>query len=457
MTAAPEIAPNAAAKPAAPARRGVMRTLSEPRLMAMLLLGFSSGLPFFLTANILGFWLRDAGTSLTAIGFLSWVGFAYSFKFLWAPLIDRLDAPVFGRWLGRRRGWMLIAQLLVAAGLAAMAILTPKPGLLPIGVAALVVAFASATQDIVIDAWRIESAETSEALGLLTSNYQLGYRVAVLVSDAWILLVANHFGWPLSYGLMALLMGIGVVGALWAREPGQADAVLKAKAPLWTANGFGDAVLGPFIAFFRAYGALALLMLAFITLYRVPEYVIGPMISPFYHDLGLSKDVIGTVRGTVGLIGTFGGIAAGGLLMAKLGPYKALFAGAVLQGLAEASFALLAIFGGDPKLFGMVMVFDNFGISAAGVILIAYMSTLTSLGYTASQYALLSSVYSIAGKFLKGFSGVVVDGLQAHGFSPMQSYALFFVGAGLAALPALVLCVLLGLTVRRSAAAPRHA
>jgi PAT family beta-lactamase induction signal transducer AmpG len=352
---------------------------------------------------------------------------------------------------------MLIAQLLVAAGLAAMAILTPRPGLLPIGVAALVVAFASATQDIVIDAWRIESAETSEALGLLTSNYQLGYRVAVLVSDAWILLVANHFGWPLSYGLMALLMGIGVVGALWAREPGQADAVLKAKAPLWTANGFGDAVLGPFIAFFRAYGALALLMLAFITLYRVPEYVIGPMISPFYHDLGLSKDVIGTVRGTVGLIGTFGGIAAGGLLMAKLGPYKALFAGAVLQGLAEASFALLAIFGGDPKLFGMVMVFDNFGISAAGVILIAYMSTLTSLGYTASQYALLSSVYSIAGKFLKGFSGVVVDGLQAHGFSPMQSYALFFVGAGLAALPALVLCVLLGLTVRRSAAAPRHA
>jgi PAT family beta-lactamase induction signal transducer AmpG len=449
MTAAPDVA----SKPAAPARRGVLRTLSEPRLLAMLLLGFSSGLPFFLTANTFGFWLRDTGTSLTAIGFIAWVGFAYSFKFLWSPLVDRLDAPLFGRWLGRRRGWMLTAQLLVAAGLAAMAILTPKPGLLPIGVAAVVVAFASATQDIVIDAWRIESAETDEVLGLLTGNYQLGYRIAVLVSDAWILLVANHFGWPLSYELMAVLMGIGVLGALLAKTPEQAEAALKAKAPLWTSGGFTDAVLGPFIAFFRTYGPLALLMLAFITLYRVPEYVIGPMINPFYHDLGLSKDLVGTVRGTVGLIGTFGGIATGGLLSAKLGPYKALFAGAVLQGLAEASFALLAIYGGDPRLFGMVMVFDNFGISAAGVILIAYMSTLTSLGYTASQYALLSSVYSIAGKFLKGFSGLVVDSLQAHGFSPMQSYALFFVGAGLAALPALALCVVLGLTVRRSAPA----
>lgn len=444
-------APNAASKPSASGKRGVMRTLSEPRLLAMLLLGFSSGLPFFLTANVFGFWLRDEGTSLTAIGFLSWVGFAYSFKFLWAPLIDRLDAPVLGRLFGRRRGWMLTAQIIVAAGLSAMAILTPKPGLLPIGIAALVVAFASATQDIVIDAWRIESADTSEALGLLTSNYQLGYRVAVLVSDAWILLVANHFGWPLSYGLMAALMGIGVVGVLWAKEPAQADAILKAKASLWTAKGFADAVLGPFIAFFRTYGPLAVLMLAFITLYRVPEYVIGPMINPFYHDLGLSKDLVGTVRGTVGLIGTFGGIAAGGLIMAKLGPYKALLAGAVLQGLAEASFALLATYGGDPKLFGMVMVFDNFGVSAAGVILIAYMSTLTSLGYTASQYALLSSAYSVAGKFLKGFSGVVVDGLQGHGFSPMQSYGLFFIGAGLTSIPSILLCLWLAAAAKRKA------
>jgi PAT family beta-lactamase induction signal transducer AmpG len=450
MTAASDTA-------SAPPKRGILRTLSEPRLMAMLLLGFSSGLPFFLTANTFGYWLRDEGITRTTIGFLAWVGFAYSFKFLWAPLVDRLDAPLIGRWLGRRRGWMLIAQLIVAAGLAAMALLTPKPSLLPISIAALVVAYASATQDIVIDAWRIESATGSEDIGLLTSNYQLGYRVAVLVSDAWILLVANHFGWPLSYEFMAVLMSLGVIGVLMAKTPEQAEAALRAKAPLWTSGGFGDAVAGPFIAFFRAYGPLALLMLGFITLYRVPEYVIGPMINPFYHDLGLSKDLVGIIRGTVGVVGTFGGIALGGLIMTKLGPYRALFVGAVLQGLAEASFSLLAIYGGDPKLFGLVMVFDNVGISAAGTILIAYMSTLTSLGYTASQYALLSSVYSIAGKFLKGFSGLVVDSLNAHGFSPMQSYAMFFVGAGLAAIPALALCVVLGLTVRRSSAAPQHA
>jgi PAT family beta-lactamase induction signal transducer AmpG len=451
MTAAPDVV----SKSPAPAKRGILRTLSEPRLMAILLLGFSSGLPFFLTANTFGYWLRDVGTSRTTIGFLAWVGFAYSFKFLWAPFVDRLNAPLIGRWLGRRRGWMLIAQLIVAAGLAAMALLTPKPSLVPISIAALVVAYASATQDIVIDAWRIESADTNEALGLLTSNYQLGYRIAVLVSDAWILLVANHFGWPLSYELMAVLMSLGVVGVLMAKTPEAAEAALRAKPPLWTAGGFVDAVAGPFIAFFRHYGPLALLMLAFVTLYRVPEYVIGPMINPFYHDLGLSKDLVGTIRGTVGVVGTFGGIALGGLLMAKLGPYRALFVGALLQGLAEASFSLLAIYGGSPRLFGMVMVFDNVGISAAGTILIAYMSTLTSLGYTASQYALLSSVYSIAGKFLKGFSGLVVDSLQAHGFSPMQSYALFFVGAGFAAIPALALCALLGLMVRRSASPPQ--
>jgi PAT family beta-lactamase induction signal transducer AmpG len=277
----------------------------------------------------------------------------------------------------------------------------------------------------------------------------------VLVSDAWILLVANHFGWPLSYELMAVLMSIGVIGVLMAKTPEEAEAALKAKAPLWTSGGFSDAVVGPFIAFFRAYGPLAALMLVFITLYRVPEYVIGPMIAPFYHDLGLSKDLIGTVRGTVGMIGTFGGIAFGGLLAAKLGPYKGLIAGAVLQGLAEASFALLATYGGDPKLFGLVMVFDNFGIAAAGVTLIAYMSSLTSLGYTASQYALLSSVYTIGGKFLKGFSGLVVDSLHAHGLSLMQSYDLFFIGAGLTSLPSILLCILLAvLAARHKAEAP---
>jgi PAT family beta-lactamase induction signal transducer AmpG len=422
----------------------------------MMLLGFSSGLPFLLTAGTFGYWLRDEGTSLKAIGFLSWVGFAYSFKFLWSPLIDRLDAPLIGRWLGRRRGWMLIAQAIVAAGLLAMAILTPKAGLVTIGAEALVVAFASATQDIVIDAWRIESAETKDELGVLTSNYQLGYRIAIICSDALILFFANHLGWPIAYGAMAVLMGLGVFGTLYAKEPAGADAVMRARdaaAPLWTPRGLFDAVVGPFQVFFRDHGPIALLMLLFVTLFRVPEYVIGPMVAPLYHDLGLSKDVVAGVRTSFGLVGSFGGIAFGGLLVARLGLYRALIVGAIAQGLAEASFSLLATYGGDPRLFAAVMLFDNFGVSAAGVALIAYMSSLTSLGYTATQYALLSSVYSIAGKFLKGFSGTVVEGLQAAGHSLMQSYAWFFIGAGLASIPSILLCLLLATLVKRRAAA----
>ncbi len=438
-----------AARPAKKSMGDVFRSLGRPKVAIMLALGFSSGLPFLLTAGTFGYWLRDEGTSLKAIGFLSWVGFAYSFKYLWAPLIDRVDAPLVGRWLGRRRGWMLITQAIIAAGLLVMALLTPAAGLAAVGIAALVVAFASATQDIVVDAWRIEAAQSSEELGLLSSGYQLGYRIAIIASDAVILIVANHFGWPISYGFMAALMLVGVAATLKATEPLRAEAVAAPPgaapaapaAPLWTPRGLFDAVIGPFVAFFRTWGVIALLMLLFITLYRLPEFVMGPMATPFYHDLGLSKDVVGGVRATFGLAGSFLGIFAGGLAVARLGAFKGLIFGGIMQGLAVASFALLAVYGGDPRLFGAVMGFDNFGVSIAGVALVTYMSSLTTLGYTATQYALLSSTYAMVGKFLKGFSGLVVESLQAHGHSLMDSYAIFFVGAGCIGIPAILLCL----------------
>jgi PAT family beta-lactamase induction signal transducer AmpG len=431
----------------------------EPRVAIMLALGFSSGLPFLLTAGTLGYWLRDEGTTLKAIGFLSWVGFAYSFKFLWAPFIDRLDAPLVGKWLGRRRGWMLIAQLIVALGLLSMAVIGPKGGLVAIGAAALVVAFASATQDIVVDAWRIEAAQTSEELGLMSSAYQLGYRFAIITSDALILFIANHMGWPVSYGVMAVLMGIGLWATLKATEPLRADSVMEQKAAaaaLWTPRGFFDAVVGPFIAFFKTYAWLGLLMLGFISLYRLPEFVMGPMATPFYHDLGLSKDVVGAVRTSFGLAGSLCGIAVGGLIVARFGYMKALIIGGIAQALAIASFGALAAYAGAMgnaavtfPVFGSVMFTDNFGVSIAGVALVTYMSTLTSLGYTATQYALLSSTYAIVGKFLKGFSGVVVEGIQASGATLMQSYAIFFVGAGAIGLPAVALVIWLAMVQPR--------
>ena len=445
------------AKPRKAGIGDVFRALRQPKIAIMLALGFSSGLPFFLTAATLGYWMRDEGVSLKAIGFLSWVGLAYSFKFLWSPLIDRLEPPWLGKRLGRRRGWILVAQLVIAGGLLTMASIGPRHGLLALGVAALVVAFASASQDIVVDAWRIEAADTGEELGLLSSAYQLGYRIAVITSDSLILFAANHLGWPISYVLMAVLMSIGVAATLKATEPAAADEILhekSAEAPLWTARGLFDAVVGPFLAFFRTWGSVGLLMLAFISLYRLPEFVMGPMATPFYHDLGISKDMVGAVRGTVGLAASFLGIAAGGLLVARLGYMKGLILGGILQGVAIASFALLAVYGGDPRLFAAVMMFDNFGVSVAGVALVTYMSSLTTLGYTATQYALLSSAYAIVGKFLKGFSGAVVDSLQAHGHTLMESYAIFFVGAGAIGLPAILLCLWLAAVQREDRPAP---
>ncbi|PYR03526.1 MAG: MFS transporter [Acidobacteria bacterium] len=425
-------------------KRDVITSLRQPKVAVMLMLGFSSGLPFLLTGNTLGYWLRDEGTTLGAIGFLSWVGLAYSVKFLWAPIIDRVDAPVFGRF-GRRRGWMIVSQFLVAIGLAGLSAVGLKAGLAPLGFLALVVAFASSTQDIVVDAWRIEAASDSDELGLLSAGYQLGYRGALLVTDALILIAANHWGWPISYAAMAVLMAMGLCASFLAVEPLRAKKVFEAKAhaaPLWSMRGFYDAVIGPFAEFFRVYGWLALLMLAMISFYRLPEFMMGPMYNPFYHDLGLSKDAVGAIRASIGLAGSLLGIAAGGFSALRFGYMKTLIAGVILQSVVIASFAVLAYAGPNLRVFGAVMAADNFGIGFANVALVTYMSSLTSIGYTATQYALLSSTYTYVGKFAKGFSGVTVERLAA-GRTLLDGYALSFVGAALLGIPALVLCIFL--------------
>ncbi len=431
-------------------KRSVIASLGQPKVAAMLMLGFSSGLPFFLTGNTLGYWMRDEGTTLSAIGFLSWVGLAYSVKFLWAPIIDRVDAPLLGRF-GRRRGWMILTQILIAIGLAAIGTLGLRAGLTSLGVLALVVAFSSSTQDIVVDAWRIEAAADSDELGLLSAAYQFGYRLAVLVTEAAILILANHFGWRLSYGIMAALMAVGVSASLMATEPVRAKKVLasKAETPLWTARGFYDAVIGPFREFFRVYGWLALLMLAMISFYQLPEYMTGPMYNPLYHDLGLSKDVVGTVRASIGLVATLIGITAGGFSALRFGYMPTLIAGVVLKILVIANFATLAHAGPSIPVFGAVIAADNFGIGFAGVALVTYMSSLTSIGYTATQYALLSSAYTYVGKFAKGFSGVAVERL-AVGRPLLEAYGLFFIGAALLGLPALILCIVLARATRES-------
>jgi PAT family beta-lactamase induction signal transducer AmpG len=433
-------------------RRHKFRDYMNPKVLVMLALGFSSGLPFNLIGNTLGYWLRDEHTALAAIGFISWVGIAYSLKFVWAPFLDRVNLPLFGQ-LGRRRGWMLAAQLVVGAGLAAMAAAGTGHGLGLLGAVALAVAFGAATQDIAIDAWRIESANSKDELGLLTSAYTFGFRIALLGTEAIILPIAQRIGWNASYGVYGALILVGVTACLLAREPEQADEVMTRKeteAPLSSARGIFDAIAGPFTAFYRAHGNLAVAMLLAITLFQLGYFVSGPMYNPMYVDLGLSKDMIGAIRGSVGLVGTFLGVATGGYLSLRLGLTPALLVGGVLLNIGTALYALIP-FAHDPATFSAVMFADNFGIAVGGITLVAYMSNLTSLGYTATQYALLSSAYAWAGKLLKGSSGRIVEVMSAH-IGLMNAYAAFFIGCGLLGVPALVLFAILERNRRRTPA-----
>ena len=430
----------------------------RPKTLTMLLLGFSSGLPFYLVGNTFGYWLRDEHTSLTAIGFLSWVGIAYSLKFLWAPLMDRVDLPLFKR-LGHRRGWIMFSQIVVGLALAAMGGTGTKAGLGRLGAFALVVAFAAATQDIVVDAWRIESADDGKEQSLLASAYQFSYRLALLTTDSLILIVAAAVGWRMSYGIYGAGMAIGIIAAWFAKEPERANAVMDEKrreAPLWTPRGFFDAVVGPFIAFFRAHGWVALVMLAAISLYRLPDFMMGPMANSYYIELGLTKPTVGAVRGTIGLIATLAGIAAGGFCSLKLGYMRALIIGGILQAAATSAFATLAFAGLSLRLFALVMVGDNFSLSFAAVALVAYMSSLTNLGYTATQYALLSSTYAWLGKILKGFSGAIVESLS-HTHGLIHAFGIFFIICGLTGVPAVLLFAALGYWHRRKQPAPAPA
>jgi PAT family beta-lactamase induction signal transducer AmpG len=459
----PPIAETAA--PPAPRRRRlgeVLTALSRPKVGVMLALGFSSGLPFMLIGNTLSAWLADANVEIKTIGFASWIGLAYLVKSLWGAVVDHVP-PLFLGALGRRRGWMLITQVVVGAGLIGMATSRPGPGALgPLIVFGLATAIGAASQDTVIDAWRIEIAADIDEQGLLTSAYSLGFRAALVATEALILVLAAKIGWPLSYAIYGAMMLVGIAASLAAREPVRADEAMDAHEgaarthPLRAAI---DVVVGPFVAFFRAHGlALGALMLAMITLYHLCDYLRGPMSLPFYKAAGIGLPTIAAVRASLGFGGTLAGITLGGLSSLRIGAVRTLIIGAVLQPIAIAAFALIALHGGDFALidlagakltaFPAIMTFDAVAIGFSGVGLVAYMSSLTSLGYTATQYALLTSAMAWAGKISKGFSGVIVEALKP-GHTLLQAYGLFYLLAGLVGAPAVALTIWLALAQRR--------
>jgi PAT family beta-lactamase induction signal transducer AmpG len=438
-----------------------LKTYLQPRVATMLALGFSSGLPFLLIFATLSTWLREAGVSRTDIGLMFYAGLAYSIKFLWAPIIDQARLPLLHGWLGRRRSWLLLAQGVVAAALVTMSFCDPHVSLLPIALTAVVLAFAGATQDICIDAWRIEAAPKSEQ-GAMAAAYQLGYRFALLASGAGALYIAQYVSWHAAYLSMASLMSLGAIATLAAVRTAETTAVAPESAAventvkrLHLHGGLAwayRAVVAPFVDFFARHGWTGLAILGLIGTYRLPDFVMGVMANPLYIDLGHSLATIATVVKLFGVWMTIAGALVGGVVVARLGVMRTLFVGIAFTVAANLVFAWLATRAGDVGALTFAISAENFSSGFAGTALIAYMSSLTSTTFTATQYALFSSFYALPGKLLGGLSGVLVDWFSSHresysglfgGLADVSAktagYVPFFVSTASMGIPALML------------------
>ncbi len=413
----------------------------EPPVVRMLFLGFSAGLPLLLVFGTLSFWLREAGIDRTTIGFVSWVALAYAFKWAWAPLVDRLPLPWLTVRLGRRRSWLLASQLAVAAGLIGMAITDPALRLQSVVIFALITAFASATQDIALDAYRIESAPV-EKQAALAAAYQTGYRLAMIWAGAGALAIAARFDpseaeyhfapWTIAYLVMAASMIVGIITTLLAPEPAVTVAPLpRAGSPL---QRFGDwlhgAVVSPFADFLRRYRWHAVLLLALIATYRMSDVVMGVMANPFYRDMGFSKDEVAAVSKVYGVVMTLAGAFIGGVLSLRFGVLRTLFAGAVLSAATNLLFAWLALRGHDLAFLVFAISADNLSAGIASSAFVAYLSGLTNVAYSATQYALFSSVMLLLPKYIAGWSGWAVDTF---------GYVNFFIGTAALGAPVLLL------------------
>jgi PAT family beta-lactamase induction signal transducer AmpG len=406
------------------------RDLADSRVALMLALGFSAGLPLLMVFGTLSVRLREAGVPVTTIGLFSWLALAYSLKFAWSPLVDAFDVPILARLVGRRRAWMMVAQLTVALGLLGAGLGDPSTGIAVIAAFTFLVAFGSATQDVVVDGWRIDAAPL-EKQGIMAAAYQLGYRIALLAAGAGALYIAEFVDWRVAYFSMAALMGVGFVAALLSpivdRAPGEGGRAARFS--------FADAVREPIADLYLRKGGMLLPILALVALYRLPDFVAGVMANPLYVDLGFSKAQIASVAKLygvwIGIVGAF----AGGYLVAKIGLFRTLLIGAIGSAVSHLLFAWLAAQGAAIEALIVVISVDNFAGSFSGTALIAYMSGLTAAGFSATQYALLSSLYALPGKLIGGISGFIV---AAYG------YATFFTLTAAISVPVIALIVGVG-------------
>ena len=424
--------------------KAFFKIYTQTNVWRMLFLGFSAGLPLLLVFGTLSFWLREAGLELSAIGFFSWIGLVYAFKWAWSPLVDQLPIPLLTAKFGKRRSWLLVSQIAVGIGLFGIAISDPSKGVSGLIGFALLTAFASATQDIALDAFRIESGLVEDQ-GAMAATYQMGYRLAMITSSAGALFLASWFDytesiyepepWMYTYMAMALLMLVGIVTTILSPEP---SPKTNHKNHEWDnrsrlerlINWFRNAAVMPFLDFIRRYRIQAIVLLAMISLYRISDIVMGVMSNPFYLDMGFSKQEIATVSKIFGVIMTILGALVGGSLIKYLGVFKILFIGAALSSLTNLLFAWLSV--NEPSIAALTLTVsaDNFSAGIASAAFIAYLSSLTNIQYSATQYALFSSLMFLFPKSIAGWSGVFVE---------TWGYTYFFLTTALIGIPSLVL------------------
>ena len=499
----------------------VYQAFKNPKVIALLFLGLSAGIPILLIFSTLSAWLSEAQVSRATIGFFSWAALGYGFKFVWAPLIDKLSLPVLARLMGHRRSWLLVSQILIIISLVLMALSDPKQSLAGLAGFAVLLGFSSATQDIVIDAYRIEASD-KDLQGMMSATYIAGYRVGMLIAGAGALELAGILdggngyslaAWSKTYMTMAGVMGVGIITTFVISEPTHsklksahlnsnsdyfrfigsflcaagmfvgaffisADLAIAIKTflgeelymakrlagflveavrlfgALALAAALGAVLIAvrftpkklieetyiiPFADFFKRYGKTALIILALISTYRIADIVMGVMANVFYLDLGFEKHEIGRISKGYGLIMTLIGGFIGGALVLRYGIMKALMVGAILAAASNLLFAVLAQVGDDINFLMLVISADNLSAGIATTAFVAYLSSLTNTAFTATQYALFSSIMVLLPKILAGYSGVMVESV---------GYEMFFIGTAAMGIPVLVLIYLVAKTDR---------
>jgi len=393
------------------------RIFGQPKMGILLFLGFSSGLPFYLTSKTLQAWMTTAKVDLATIGFFSLVTLPYSLKFVWAPLMDRYTPP----FLGRRRGWVLITQILLLLVIAAMSLHDPRTGLKMLAVNAIAIAFFSASQDISLDAYRTDVLETRE-MGAGAAVFVMGYRVAMITSGALAFFLADRMPWNTVYVLIALLMIVGIITTFIAPEPVLSDAPPKSLA---------EAVVLPFADFFQRAGVLrALLVLLFIVLYKYSDSLAGSMTTPFLLQTGFSQSEVGAVFLGVGVVATIVGVVVAGAAIVKFGINKSLWMFLVFQGLSNLTYYGLSLSGKNHALMTAAVITENFGLGLVTGVMTAYLMSMCNKRFTATQFALLSSLMAASRDILVAPAGKIIEA---------TSWPSFFLITVVMAIPPLLL------------------